>query len=201
MKGLGPSLSALASPCPRIVSKRFSPRAPSPSSARRRARHRRGAPCSKIFSAAGFLALSTWSIRATTKSRAFAPSNPMTPCRRRPMSSLSRCRRPRCPMRLPPPRAKAPQSASSLPQGSAMAPARSPMLCEKNARAAGMRLVGPNCLGVLVPGAKLNASFAAAAAAARRSRAHLAIRRHRGWIGAMGCRPRRRLFRHRLDRR
>jgi acetyltransferase len=34
-------------------------------------------------------------------------------------------------------------------------------LCEKNARAAGMRLVGPNCLGVLVPGAKLNASFAA----------------------------------------
>ena len=36
-------------------------------------------------------------------------------------------------------------------------------LCEKNARAAGMRLVGPNCLGVLVPPAKLNASFAASA--------------------------------------
>ena len=34
-------------------------------------------------------------------------------------------------------------------------------LAEKNARAAGMRLVGPNCLGVLVPRAKLNASFAA----------------------------------------
>ena len=34
-------------------------------------------------------------------------------------------------------------------------------LCVKNARAAGMRLVGPNCLGVLVPGVKLNASFAA----------------------------------------
>ncbi len=33
--------------------------------------------------------------------------------------------------------------------------------CEKAARAAGMRLVGPNCLGVLVPGSKLNASFAA----------------------------------------
>jgi acetyltransferase len=36
-------------------------------------------------------------------------------------------------------------------------------LCEKNARAAGMRLVGPNCLGVLAPPAKLNASFAASA--------------------------------------
>ena len=34
-------------------------------------------------------------------------------------------------------------------------------LCEKNARAAGLRLVGPNCLGVLVPRVKLNASFAA----------------------------------------
>jgi acetyltransferase len=36
-------------------------------------------------------------------------------------------------------------------------------LCEKNARAAGMRLIGPNCLGLLVPRAKLNASFAATA--------------------------------------
>ena len=34
-------------------------------------------------------------------------------------------------------------------------------LCEKIARGAGLRLVGPNCLGVLAPGAKLNASFAA----------------------------------------
>ena len=33
--------------------------------------------------------------------------------------------------------------------------------CESVARAAGMRLVGPNCLGVQVPGVKLNASFAA----------------------------------------
>ena len=32
---------------------------------------------------------------------------------------------------------------------------------EKAARAAGLRLIGPNCLGVLVPGDKLNASFAA----------------------------------------
>jgi acetyltransferase len=33
--------------------------------------------------------------------------------------------------------------------------------CETAARAKGLRLVGPNCLGVLVPGARLNASFAA----------------------------------------
>ncbi|HEY4735935.1 MAG TPA: bifunctional acetate--CoA ligase family protein/GNAT family N-acetyltransferase [Xanthobacteraceae bacterium] len=33
--------------------------------------------------------------------------------------------------------------------------------CEQAARAAGMRLVGPNCLGMLVPPTKLNASFAA----------------------------------------
>jgi acetyltransferase len=35
-------------------------------------------------------------------------------------------------------------------------------LAEQNAHSAGMRLIGPNCLGVLVPGVKLNASFAAA---------------------------------------
>jgi acetyltransferase len=33
--------------------------------------------------------------------------------------------------------------------------------CEQAARAKGLRIIGPNCLGVLVPGAKLNASFAA----------------------------------------
>ncbi len=34
-------------------------------------------------------------------------------------------------------------------------------LCENTARATGIRLVGPNCIGVLVPRVKLNASFAA----------------------------------------
>ena len=33
--------------------------------------------------------------------------------------------------------------------------------CERAARATGLRLVGPNCLGVMLPNAKLNASFAA----------------------------------------
>src|SRR5262245_25146020 len=33
--------------------------------------------------------------------------------------------------------------------------------CEQSARTKGLRLVGPNCLGLLVPGQKLNASFAA----------------------------------------
>ena len=33
--------------------------------------------------------------------------------------------------------------------------------CEQAARAAGMRIVGPNCLGVLAPRSKLNASFTA----------------------------------------
>jgi acetyltransferase len=33
--------------------------------------------------------------------------------------------------------------------------------CEKAARASGLRLIGPNCLGVMAPHAKLNASFAA----------------------------------------
>ena len=33
--------------------------------------------------------------------------------------------------------------------------------CEATARAKGLRLVGPNCLGVMAPGAKFNATFAA----------------------------------------
>ena len=49
----------------------------------------------------------------------------------------------------------------------------------------GLRLVGPNCLGVLAPRARLNASFAAHAAG-RRSCADLAVGRDRGRAGGMG---------------
>ena len=38
--------------------------------------------------------------------------------------------------------------------------------CEQSARAKGLRLIGPNCLGMLVPEQKLNASFAASMPAA-----------------------------------
>jgi len=38
--------------------------------------------------------------------------------------------------------------------------------CEKAARAGGLRLVGPNCLGVMAPPAKLNATFASSMARA-----------------------------------
>ncbi len=74
-------------------------------------------------------------------------------------------------------------------------------LCEKNARATGMRLVGPNCLGVQVPRRKTQCELRRRGAARRRSGPDLAIRRHCRWVGAMGRRARCRLFRDRLDRR
>ncbi len=70
--------------------------------------------------------------------------------------------------------------------------------CEAAARAKGLRLIGPNCLGVLVPGAKLNASFAASMP----SPGDLALISQSGaiatglveWAASAGDR----LFRHRL---
>ncbi len=74
-------------------------------------------------------------------------------------------------------------------------------LAEKNARAASMRLVGPNCLGVLVPGAKLNASFAASAPPA----GDLALISQSGAIATglveWAAGPRCRFFGHRVHRR
>ena len=57
--------------------------------------------------------------------------------------------------------AKGTSAAIILTSGLGHGPGSLAETCEKAARAAGVRLIGPNCLGVLVPGAKLNASFAA----------------------------------------
>ena len=65
-------------------------------------------------------------------------------------------------------------------------PARWPKRCESAARATGLRLVGPNCLGVLSSRVKLNASFAARMPPSRRSRFDVAVRRHRRGPGRMG---------------
>jgi acetyltransferase len=58
-------------------------------------------------------------------------------------------------------------------------------MCEKTARAVGLRLVGPNCLGVMVPGAKFNASFAARIPQPGAC-TYFTIRRHRRRNGRMG---------------
>ena len=71
--------------------------------------------------------------------------------------------------------------------------------CESAARAVGMRLVGPNCLGVQVPGVKLNASFASMRTG--RSRPDLAIRCDRCRTCGMGSGSRHRIFGRRFDRR
>ena len=61
--------------------------------------------------------------------------------------------------------------------------------------------IGPNCLGVMAPAAKLNASFAARGAQARRSRPRLAIGRRRGGPRRMGGAAQCRLLRRRVPRR
>src|SRR5215472_1071994 len=60
------------------------------------------------------------------------------------------------PSSRPRPRSARPPQSSSRPGSLAEATA-------KSARAKGLRLVGPNCLGVMVPAARFNASFAALA--------------------------------------
>src|SRR5262245_4285025 len=52
-------------------------------------------------------------------------------------------------------------AASIITAGLGHGPGSLAQACEQTARAKGLRLVGPNCLGVLVPGQSLNASFAA----------------------------------------
>ena len=64
-----------------------------------------------------------------------------------------------------------------------------------------MRLIGPNCLGIMMPGANLNASFSAHMPARGKSGADLAVRRHRRGHGGLGGAARSRIFRDRVDRR
>jgi len=72
--------------------------------------------------------------------------------------------------------------------------------CEQAARGAGMRIVGPNCLGVLAPRVKLNASFAASTAQSG-DLCVIAVGCDRNRARGMGGAARHRLFRDRLDRR
>jgi acetyltransferase len=57
--------------------------------------------------------------------------------------------------------AKGTAAAIILTAGLAHGPGSLAEQCRQTARAAGLRLIGPNCLGVLAPPAKLNASFTA----------------------------------------
>ena len=72
---------------------------------------------------------------------------------------------------------------------------------ERAARKYGMRLIGPNCLGIMMPGAALNASFAAHMPCRGQSGADLPIRRHCRGHGGLGGAARRGIFRNRVDRR
>ena len=72
------------------------------------------------------------------------------------------------------------------------------MLARRKAR--GVRILGPNCLGMIVPGAGLNASFAHTSAPRRRPRARLAVGRHRHLGARLGEGARHRLFPPRLAR-
>ncbi len=57
--------------------------------------------------------------------------------------------------------AKGTAAAIVLTSGLGHGPGSLAEACEQTARRSGLRLIGPNCLGVLVPHVKLNASFAA----------------------------------------
>jgi acetyltransferase len=68
---------------------------------------------------------------------------------------------------------------------------------ERTAHKYGMRLIGPNCLGIMMPGASLNLR---AHADCGKSGADLAIRRHRRRDGGLGGAARGGVFRNRFDR-
>ena len=71
---------------------------------------------------------------------------------------------------------------------------------EHAARKYGMRLIGPNCLGIMMPAVHLNASFSAHMPQRGKPGADLAIGRDRRRHGGLGGAARRRLLRHHFDR-
>ncbi len=72
---------------------------------------------------------------------------------------------------------------------------------ERAAQKYGMRLIGPNCLGIMMPCVNLNASFSAHMPGQGKSGADLAVGRHCRRHGGLGGAARGRLFRDRVDRR
>ena len=72
---------------------------------------------------------------------------------------------------------------------------------ERAARKYGMRLIGPNCLGILMPGVDLNASFSAHMPVAGKSGADLPVGCDRHRHGRLGRAARGGLLRNRFHRR
>ena len=101
------------------------------------------------------------SIRATTRSRAFARAGPMTSCRPCQMSRSSSCRRLSCHPPSRQRRRRARRLASSSPQGLATAPARLPISAGRLRARQGCALSAPIAWVCWCRAAKLNASFAA----------------------------------------
>ena len=104
---------------------------------------------------------SAWSIRITTRSRASGPSEPFVSLPEAPDLLVIAAPPQSVPAIVSAAGEKGTATAIIITAGLGHGAGSLAEACEKAARATGLRLVGPNCLGVLAPRAKLNASFAA----------------------------------------
>ena len=146
--------------CRPIVSTSSSRRARSPSSGRARAKHRPAAPCCET--SAPRVCRIDWLVNPhydeiegvrSVKTIRDLPEAPDLARDRGAAAVRPRDRRRRGRTRR--------RAAIIITAGLGHGPGSLAEACEKAARATGLRLVGPNCLGVMAPRAKLNASFAA----------------------------------------